>query len=234
MSDVAKLKKNSNLKYPNPVLSNLIQLKISFSGDGDIAWFYCLLDDFGEWDGQKIGWENVRWTGVLEKVNGIWIFRQMHFSSGRYKEAREYYAEFLKIRPHETFIQFRLKSVEKNINESAAYKIEQTILSEGLKNGREVYQQLKNDSQTQKYFNENEFIQMGYRFLNTDKISEAIEIFKMSVELFPDSFNTWDSLGEVYMKRGDKSGAIKNYEKSLELNPDNDNAKRMLGLLRKK
>ena len=40
-------------------------LRISFSKNGDIAWFYCLLDDFAEWDGQKTGWENVRWTGVL-------------------------------------------------------------------------------------------------------------------------------------------------------------------------
>ena len=55
-------------------------LKITFSRNGDMAWFYCLLDDFGEWDGKKTGWENVRWTGVLEKVSGIWIFRQMHFS----------------------------------------------------------------------------------------------------------------------------------------------------------
>ena len=55
-------------------------LRISFSGNGDVAWFYCLLDDFGEWDGREIGWENVRWTGVLEKVDGIWIIRQMHFS----------------------------------------------------------------------------------------------------------------------------------------------------------
>ena len=55
-------------------------LRISFSGNEDVAWFYCLLDDFGEWDGRKIGWENVRWTGVLEKVDEIWIIRQMHFS----------------------------------------------------------------------------------------------------------------------------------------------------------
>ncbi|OGL45123.1 MAG: hypothetical protein A2161_10675 [Candidatus Schekmanbacteria bacterium RBG_13_48_7] len=55
-------------------------LRISFSRNGDVAWFYCLLDDFGKWDGRAIGWENVRWTGVLEKENGIWIIRQMHFS----------------------------------------------------------------------------------------------------------------------------------------------------------
>lgn len=169
-----------------------------------------------------------------KSLDGLFQVAEMNMSEGRYKEAREYYAEFLKIRPHETFIQFRLKSVEKIINESAAYEIEQAILSEGLKNGREIYQLLKKDSQNPKYFNENEFIQLGYRFLNTNKISEAVEIFKMSVELFPGPFNTWDSLAEAYMKKGNKALAIKNYEKSLELNPKNDNAKKMLELLRRK
>nr|NQU92468.1 nuclear transport factor 2 family protein [Bacteroidota bacterium] len=55
-------------------------LDITFSKNEDVAWFFCLLDDFGEWDGKKIGWENVRWTGVLEKENGVWVLRQMHFS----------------------------------------------------------------------------------------------------------------------------------------------------------
>ena len=169
-----------------------------------------------------------------KSLDGLFQLAEMNLSVGRYKEAREYYVEFLKIRPHETFIQFRLKSVKKIINESAAYEIEQAILSEGLKKGRGIYQQLKKDNQNTKYFNENEFIQMGYRFLNTNKIIEAIGIFKMSVELFPDSFNTWDSLGEVYMKKGDNANAIMNYKKSLELNPENNNAKKMLELLRNK
>lgn len=44
----------------------------------------------------------------------------------------------------------------------------------------------------------------------------------------------YDSLGEAFMKTGEKDLAIKNYEKSLELNPNNDNAKKMLENLRKK
>ena len=55
-------------------------LRITISKSGTVAWFYCLLDDFGEWDGRVIGWENVRWSGVVEKINGKWIHRQMHFS----------------------------------------------------------------------------------------------------------------------------------------------------------
>ena len=42
------------------------------------------------------------------------------------------------------------------------------------------------------------------------------------------TLNVYDSLGEAYMKTGQKELAIKNYEKSLELNPKNDNGKEML------
>jgi cytochrome c-type biogenesis protein CcmH/NrfG len=54
------------------------------------------------------------------------------------------------------------------------------------------------------------------------------------VELHPDSFNVYDSLGEAYMNSGDIKNAVDNYKKSLELNPDNANAKEMLKKLEKK
>ena len=55
-------------------------LVINFSESGDVAWFYCILDDINEWKGQPASWENTRWTGVLEKREGKWIVVQMHFS----------------------------------------------------------------------------------------------------------------------------------------------------------
>jgi len=55
-------------------------LRISVSSSGTVAWFSCLLDDFGEWDGREMGWSNARWTGVLEKRDGAWVSAQMHFS----------------------------------------------------------------------------------------------------------------------------------------------------------
>jgi len=72
-------------------------------------------------------------------------------------------------------------------------------------------------------FAENEFIGLGYRLLSMKKFKEAIEIFKLSVEAYPQSYNTYDSLAEAYMDNGDKDLAIKNYRKSLELNPGNAN-----------
>jgi len=58
----------------------LFDLKITFSQSGDVAWFYCRCDDINEWKGQPANWENVRWTGVLEKRDGRWRIVQQHFS----------------------------------------------------------------------------------------------------------------------------------------------------------
>ena len=55
-------------------------LNINFSRSGDVAWFFCMLDDINEWKGQPVNWENTRWTGVLEKRDNSWIIVQMHFS----------------------------------------------------------------------------------------------------------------------------------------------------------
>jgi hypothetical protein len=59
---------------------NIRHLRIQFSKCGDVAWYSCYLDDISEWDGRRVGWRNVRWTGVLEKIDGKWLIMQMHFS----------------------------------------------------------------------------------------------------------------------------------------------------------
>jgi len=66
--------------------------------------------------------------------------------------------------------------------------------------------------------------QVGYSLMGNKKMSDAILVFRKNVELHLDSWNAYDSLGEAYMKSGDKELATKNYQKSVELNPKNDNA----------
>lgn len=56
-------------------------LKITFSRSGEVAWFYCMLDDINEYQGRDFSWRDVRWTGVLEKRDGSWRMVQMHFSN---------------------------------------------------------------------------------------------------------------------------------------------------------
>jgi tetratricopeptide (TPR) repeat protein len=75
---------------------------------------------------------------------------------------------------------------------------------------------------------EEEINTLGYMLLRDDKTEEAIEIFKLNVSEHPKAWNVYDSLGEAYMKQGEKELAIENYQKSLELNPNNENGKDML------
>ena len=55
-------------------------LQINLSHAGDTAWFHARLDDYNLWHGQPANWEDVRWTGVLEKRDNRWVIVQMHFS----------------------------------------------------------------------------------------------------------------------------------------------------------
>jgi cytochrome c-type biogenesis protein CcmH/NrfG len=73
---------------------------------------------------------------------------------------------------------------------------------------------------------------MGYQLLAGNKLEEAVELFKINVDLHPNSWNAFDSLGEAYMRQGNDRLAIVNYERSLRLNPENANGLKMLKLLR--
>jgi tetratricopeptide (TPR) repeat protein len=73
---------------------------------------------------------------------------------------------------------------------------------------------------------------LGYKYLSEDKKTEAIEIFKLNAEEYPESWNVFDSLGEAYMKNGDKKLAIKSYKKSIKLNPENTDGEEMLAKLK--
>ena len=64
---------------------------------------------------------------------------------------------------------------------------------------------------------------LGYQLLSLKKTADAVEVFKLNVEDYPQSSNTYDSLGEAYAVSGDTELAIKSYQKSVELNPDNKN-----------
>jgi CubicO group peptidase (beta-lactamase class C family) len=64
----------------------------------------------------------------------------------------------------------------------------------------------------------------GYRLLGKGKLPEALEIFKLTVSLYPENANAYDSLADAYEATGDKASAIVNYRRSLELDPRNTNA----------
>jgi CubicO group peptidase (beta-lactamase class C family) len=108
------------------------------------------------------------------------------------------------------------------------------ITEKGIEAAVRQYLELKR-TQPEKYnFTEPErtLNVLGYALLGKRKVKEAIGVFQLNVELFPQSGNVYDSLAEAYMVNGDKELAVKNYEKSLALDPQNTNAVAMLKQLR--
>lgn len=75
---------------------------------------------------------------------------------------------------------------------------------------------------------EEELNSLGYELLNSKKQNEALQIFTLNTKLYPNGFNTYDSLGECLLLLGKKYEGIKAYKKSLELNPKNENAKKII------
>ena len=116
--------------------------------------------------------------------------------------------------------------------ESAARSIRRVLGEHGIAAGLKEFKDLK-AAKSRAFFSERQFNRAGYAFLEARKIDEAITVFKMSVELYPKSWNVYDSLAEAYAAKGKIKLAIGNYQRSLELNPDNQNAKAQLLKLRR-
>ena len=167
-------------------------------------------------------------------LNAIWGLGNMYYGLGDFEKAAHYYRKFLSIEDNDAaFVKQRLNSVEKMIKESAVYAVQKEILENGIRAGLKKFREIKSNQNSGLYYNENEFNSLGYRLLGMNRLDDALEIFKLNVELYPESANTHDSLGEAYMNKGKKELAVKHYKKSLELNPQNNNAREMLKRLEK-
>lgn len=62
---------------------------------------------------------------------------------------------------------------------------------------------------------------LGYHYLEEKQYEEALQIFKLNVETYPDAWNLYDSLGEGYLMLGKYEASIENFEKAVAMNPDN-------------
>ncbi len=99
-----------------------------------------------------------------------------------------------------------------------------TVMEKDVQAAIKQYRELKATQKDAYDFGEPQLNGVGYQLLQMKRVKDAIEILKLNVEMFPQGFNTYDSLGEAYMVNGDKQLAIQNYKRSLELNPKNTGA----------
>ncbi len=115
---------------------------------------------------------------------------------------------------------------------SIAETLSATIASSGVDEAVKQYHDLKVAQPAAYNFDEGELNALGYQLIRTKKFTEAIHIFQLNIEAYPQSSNAYDSLGEAYIDAGNKAEAIANYEKSIQLNPKNRNGALILQKLK--
>ena len=118
---------------------------------------------------------------------------------------------------------FEATALWRQLKDSAAGKVEQALNDGGAEAGLALYREIVAGNGADVYFDEVELNLLGYRFLGQERVDEAIAVFQINVDHFPDSWNVYDSLGEAYAVKGDTARAIELYRRSVELNPDNAN-----------
>jgi imidazolonepropionase-like amidohydrolase len=96
-----------------------------------------------------------------------------------------------------------------------------TIDEKGVAAAIEQYRQWKKSEPEVWNFDEGDLNGLGYRLLTMKKFRDAIAIFTLETETFPDSADAYASLGEAYLGVDEKEQAIAAYKKALALDPKN-------------
>jgi CubicO group peptidase (beta-lactamase class C family) len=104
---------------------------------------------------------------------------------------------------------------------SVANAMYHEIVSNGIETALVRYNAIKSSSDYD--LDESDMNAMGYKLLQSEKLDEAVAVFKLNIGAFPKSANAYDSYAEALMTQGNKEEAIVNYKKSVEMNPNNQN-----------
>jgi CubicO group peptidase (beta-lactamase class C family) len=100
------------------------------------------------------------------------------------------------------------------------------LLAGDTKAALAAYQALKeagDEAASETYLN-----QQGLGLLQRKQSDAAIQLLTLNTQLYPDSANTWDSLGYAWMLKGDSEQARKHYRKALSIDPEFASAKAAL------
>jgi hypothetical protein len=60
---------------------------------------------------------------------------------------------------------------------------------------------------------------LGFQLAGRQELAAAVIVLEVNTRLYPDSANTWDSLGEVLLQDGQRARALECYRKVLEVLP---------------
>jgi uncharacterized protein len=73
---------------------------------------------------------------------------------------------------------------------------------------------------------------IGYSFLQQKKYSSASLYFKLNIDNYPNSFNSYDSYGDYFVETGDKIKAIEYFKKALSIKENPESRRKLNDLLK--
>lgn len=96
------------------------------------------------------------------------------------------------------------------------WAIPDEVAASGLKSVKNHYRQLTdrfgyNVNPSEMFLNT-----LGYQFLNSRDLEEALAIFKYNIELYPQSANVYDSYGEALERNSQPEKALENYRMAYD------------------
>jgi hypothetical protein len=103
---------------------------------------------------------------------------------------------------------------------SIAPEIASVIEREGIEAAVDRYRALRRETPARYNFREPELDHLGQDLLEKKRNDEAIAIFRLNAEMFPQSFRTFDSLADAYAASGQEAAARESYRRSLALIPE--------------
>ncbi len=92
----------------------------------------------------------------------------------------------------------------------------------GVKGAIGYYRKLYKEQREKYLFNEDQLNRFGYYVLQQGNVDDAIAVFLLNVEMYPQWWNAHDSLAETYLKKGDREKALGHYQKAFKLNPNSN------------
>jgi uncharacterized protein len=74
---------------------------------------------------------------------------------------------------------------------------------------------------------------LAYQFMSMNMMDKAQSFFQLNIDNYPQSFNVFDSMGDLFKAKGDKKKAIEFYTKALAIRDFPDTRKKIESLSRK-
>jgi imidazolonepropionase-like amidohydrolase len=93
------------------------------------------------------------------------------------------------------------------------------VLAGGVKALQQNYSRLQQADPSSIVIEEATVNDLGYRLLEMNRNSDAVEVFRFNLRAHPDSAAAFDGLGRAYLKNGDRAQAIHCFQEAMRVNP---------------